>query len=556
MKYGTGTSTVAGRALRGGALLLLTAAIAACGGKQQGAPGWDRAVDAIPEHAAVGFASSPGERDIARSRSMAELSPQVFGASSLSPLFEGAPVVIDDEVGVSWSGEIAAFVRDDGAYLVARVADGEAYTAALREHVAQLSYGQVNERRALGGTLFTVPSAMGQSTDALVTGSWTIVRVGLVEDESAEVVEQAISRVLRGEGGRAVDSGRAASVRARLEADPRMLIWTDHAALNAMMQPESPFGEAMQFLRGGLSMILRMPQGEQPTQAECDAAGERIATMIPGLVAMSGGEDAEGRVRSASTLYLSPQARERASQTMRGTFENLDTVAPDAILATALTMDFGRMVANSTGSASLMHCSNLGALQGLMAAVVATHGTRLRFNARTVSGEVAFVLHGVNLEGLFPTVDAALVIGSPDPESLHTRIQRQLPSGATAQVLPEASVPTVVYSLAPVQFFIQQFEDRLVLVMGNMPHDVVAGLATTPVGRVGQPATLAWLNGDRLSQLLDDVDTYVEEMGMNGGMEADAILGIFSYLRSLRNSRSEAVVGERGIEGHGLTEFR
>lgn len=550
-------------------LVVSLALLSACGGRQgvrDASIEWQSAVQAVPADAAFAFVMDPDEREAEQLRSsfqslvdgsgeMGTMGPSIAFLPFLGIFEEIAPFLLEH---IDLEGDGAIFVRDGALWLMATSNDP---AAARNEIASNFSDDEAFSEREVAGNPGFRMAKDELSLDVTESRNYLVMRFGPERD--VRETDREFVALFDGsfEAGTLMTTERGLALEQRLDVqageDIASLLYFDVASIDAL---------AEQYLGEGGVPFAPPPADEEEggvSDEVCRDARDRIVASFPWGGAISSRDEA-GAQRSAGFSALSARAVERARRVLPGAPQGLaDLGVANGLFGVGVNVDFGAFFETQAYPPELAQCRNVAMVAGLLATLNESMGHRIRFGSRTLSGAFGLYVQAVNLQGFVPTLDGAIVIGSPNPNALSSRLQRQLNDLGEPTVVPEASRTTIIYQLQvpPMQLQLVELEDRLVLSVGDVDPAVIQTLYSASLGEAGEPWMVVGANGRRLASMFRELGQYLDEMmagedtaGLGGPPPGDSARSAADAVERFGQIISRSRVSDEGLESSGTTD--
>lgn len=472
------------------AVILTAALLSACGAKQTNKTianlGWQDLYNAVPADAAMAFSLHVTEESAASSF----LGDVV--QSMVSPTM-GQNVELLYMSGLLVGGDVLFFNRPGEEWMIAKVKDvGQSIEEIVQNKRTLPTYAEERD----GELIHAAYEEPGVLYDILGTQQYVMVR-------QAKVIEGWKTSDMREEL-----STHWAKVGRYAHARPKL-------AQNNTIDANASHGWAML----DVANFNRKDQIEAGSMAEdievCRAENERLATAVPGIDVVFS-TDKSGYNHVNARIRLSPKAQERGKSLMRGA-PAIDGLFQGALAAIGVSFDYGTFFETLQTSTKYQGCYGVAGLAGELAAMHQRYERHILFNARTVSGTGAIVVHNIALEGFIPTGDIGVYIDSPSADGLFIRISRALAKMAKVETVSDASMPTIMASLeaAPMRIRVQNQEDRVIVSTEKLPDAIGVALKSVQPHQDPNVPFRLLISGKALASLIEDADEFVQDMEMD-----------------------------------------
>ena len=485
------------------AIAFLTILATACGGKQYDDSSlvFSSVEMAVPGDATYALVVDLDEESfLAAQESIGQsVNPNAI-LEGFFPVEEGSDIF--SSTGIDVDGGYAVYSRGISPIILARIADGERWDqiiAQIMELNPDLNWSEEN----VVGSSFHYASDENFFLLLGRRGDFAVARIG-INESNLEAATEDLEALFYGNGdvGSFNESEIFQSLAERQQENETFYSYS-------YLQSEALSGLINVFMEGieeSEDIGAPMFNTEAPEDI-CQLAEERMLTNYPwfGGIAFSSNENG---LSTRSELFVSmARAHAERLQEMLGSAIQLQTSdVNDAAIYVAGHMNLSDIVDSFTADPMAASCTNLGMLPGVAALVSETMEETIDYNLEYFDSDFVFLLQNIEMGGFLPFIHGAIMLSSPDPATIATRIGRLLEAqGASVDPTMGEHGPIFNYRLLHLRIttYLYPEQDRMVMVIGNISEDVIEALATSPTGQAeGAIGEFSW-NGEKMREIIE-----------------------------------------------------
>ena len=451
-----------------------------------------------------------------------------------------------DEIGFDLEGDYALFSRGISPIILIRLSDRDAFSDAIsmmREMNPDLDW----DRQEIGGTNFHSAIVPGDIRVLLgVRGSYAVIRMGLDEDNWRTAEDDLVDLFYGyGDVGGLWDSPIVTELAERGDGrEPAEVGYVTMEALNDLIgfATRSLNDRGISFGLAGLSLSDGGYESDEHRDM-CELGEERMLTNYSWLGYVEFDDPSgEGLNDSNFVVDMSPAHSERVQEMLNAAVAGVLTDVEDAALYVAVHADLEALIDSVRSEPETVSCPSIAAPSGLLASLNDRFGPTIEYNLEFINGNFAVAVYSAEMRGFLPFIDAALMIGSPDPERLTEYFTNQIDAnGGSATVDTTASVHTINFRLLHLRLQLLQLDDRIVLTIGDVPDTAIEALAFGEIGGTEAPFSEVHWNGESMRAIIDMATEYLDR---TGSYSEDEMGSIYQQVENMRAIDELHVVGE------------
>jgi hypothetical protein len=251
----------------------------------------------------------------------------------------------------------------------------------------------------------------------------------------------------------------------------------------------------------------------------CREIVERMAATLPWMSAVT------LSVMNGATGGLAVQSKFRAQFSDRGAETWKYLLQPtggaslpgteEALFYGAGHLDLRKFLGLFDAPAEANSCPDTAKALALISGAKAAYQSRIELNMKIASGEAAIALFGIRMAGMFPLVDAAVMIGAPTGKGVDLAKQLQAEfkkRGADGTADLNSPYTRVDFRILIYRISLMQKDDHVAITVGTVPESTVGAMLNAKSDAESPVADLH-LNGGRIAETATELMDHFKEIG-------------------------------------------
>jgi hypothetical protein len=189
--------------------------------------------------------------------------------------------------------------------------------------------------------------------------------------------------------------------------------------------------------------------------------------------------------------------------------------AEEALFYGAGRIDLRKFLGLFDAPSEASSCPDTAKALALISGAKAARQKQVELNLKVASGEAAIALFGVRMAGMFPLVDAALMLGAPMGKGVD--LAKQLQSefrkrGADGTADLTSPYTRLNFRLLIYRISLMQKDDHVAITVGSVPESTVGAMLSAKADAESPVADLH-LNGGRIAETATELMAHFKEIG-------------------------------------------
>ena len=505
------------------ALLLL---ITGCGGGQSPDDrplAWDDIRDAIPAQADAVFLNRPDKQvsdllDRAGGSGLLDMARAAGVEQTLG--FDPNDPAAMARAGLDAEATSAVVVLTSGPIFIFKVSDQAAFAQTVKSVLARQPDLKPSTYRLAGADFTRVPVSSDFSFDIGVKDGFAFGRVNIASMPALTATDGDLRALFRGAGDAPfweTSEGRALLADSS-GAEPQSLSFVRTRALTRLTDALVRYGN------GSAGKLVAdtaptAPYRDAAQRTMCREIVERMAATLPWMSAVT------LSVVNGATGGLAVQSKFRAQFSDRGAETWKSILQPtggaslpgteEALFYGAGHLDLRKFLGLFDAPSEASSCPDTAKALALISGAKAARQKQVELNLKVASGEAAIALFGVRMAGMFPLVDAALMLGAPKGKGVDLAKQLQAEfkkRGADGTADLTSPYTRIDFRLLIYRISLMQKDDHVAITVGSVPESTVGAMLNAKADAEAPVADLH-LNGGRIAETATELMAHFTEIG-------------------------------------------